>query len=87
MLQHKEEVFSKLMVKNNLEDKEQIIVSDGKLATIMQQQEDYEAHKLTEKDQQAITSTLTGKALLLIWSVVSLHHFLQSYTPQNLGVS
>ena len=34
-----------------------------------------------------MTSTLTGKALLLVWHVLSLHHFLQPYIPQNLGVA
>ena len=34
-----------------------------------------------------MTSTPTGKALLLVQSVLSLHHFLKSYIPQNLGVS
>ena len=64
-----------------------MIMSDGELATIMQQQDDDEASKFIEKEQRSITSNPTGTALLLVWSVSSLHHFLQSYTPQNLGVS
>ena len=40
-----------------------------------------------EKEQRAMTSTLTKKALLLVQCVLSLHHFLQSSIPQNLGVA
>ena len=38
-----------------------------------------------EKEQWAMTSTLKSRALLLVQRVLSLHHFLQSSTPQNLG--
>ena len=38
-----------------------------------------------EKEQRAMTSTPTGKALLLVQCVLPLHHFLQSSIPQNLG--
>ena len=64
-----------------------MIMRDGEIATIMQQQEEDEAHRLMEKEQQAMTSTLTGKALVIVWRVLSLHHFLQSSIPQNLGVA
>ena len=60
---------------------------DGKFATMMQQQEEDEAQKLMEKEQRAMSSTLTGKALFIIQRVLSLHHFLQSYITQNLGVA
>ena len=33
-----------------------------------------------------MSSTPTGKALVLVQHVLSLHHFLQSSVPQNLGV-
>ena len=75
------------MVKNNLEDKEQMIIRDNELATIMQQQEEDKDHKLMEKKQRAMTSNLTGKDLLLVWCVLYLHHFIQSSIPQNLGVA
>ena len=58
---------------------------DVELATIMQQQEEERARKLMEKEQQTMTSTLTGKALLLAQCVLSLHQFIQSSIPQNLG--
>ena len=35
---------------HNLEKKEQMIMRDGELATIMQHQEEDEAQKLTEKE-------------------------------------
>ena len=38
-----------MKVGNNLEEKEQMIVRDGELATIMQQQEEDEAQKLMKK--------------------------------------
>ena len=53
----------------------------------MEQQEEDEAHKSTEKEQQVITSTLTGKALLLVLNFLSLNQFLQSSISQNLGVA
>ena len=40
-----------------------------------------------EKEQRAMTSTPTEKALLLAQRVLSLHHFLQSSIPHNLGVA
>ena len=40
-----------------------------------------------EKEQQEMTSTQIGKALLLVWRVLYLHHFLQSSIPQNLGIA
>ena len=70
-----------------MEKKENMIMRDGKFATMMQQQEEDEAQKLMEKEQRVMSSTPTGKALLLIQRVLYLHHFLQSSIPQNLGVS
>ena len=64
-----------------------MIMRDGELATMMQQQEEDEALKLMEKYQRAMLSTPTGKALLLIQRVLSLRHFLQYSIPQNLGVA
>ena len=60
---------------------------DGEFATMIQQQEEDEAQKLTEKEQWAMTSTLTGKALLIVQCVLSLHHFLKFSIPQKLGVA
>ena len=39
-----------------------------------------------EKEQGAMLLKPTGKALLLVHHVLSLHHFLKSSVPQNLGV-
>ena len=64
-----------------------MIMRDGNFATIMQHQEEDEAQKLMEKEQRAMTSTQTAKALFLVQSVLSLHHFLRSFIPQNLGVA
>ena len=71
----------------NLEKKEQMIMRDGEFATMMQQKEEDEAQKLMEKEQLDISSTPTGKYLIIIQRVLSLHHFLQSSIPQNLGVA
>ena len=60
-----------------MDKKEQMIMRDDEFATMMQHQEEDEAHKLTEKEQRAMSSTPKGKALLLIQHVLSLHHFLQ----------
>ena len=70
----------------NLEKKENMIMRDGEFATMIQQQEEDEAQKLMEKEQRAMTSTPIKKALLLVQRVLSLHHFLQSSIPHNLGV-
>ena len=59
----------------NLEKKEHMIMRDGEFSTMMQQQEEDKVQKLMEKEQRAMTSTPTGKALILIQSVLSLHHF------------
>ena len=64
-----------------------MITRDGDFATMIQQQEEDEAQKFMEKEQRATTSTLTGKALLLVQRVLSLHHFLQSSIPHNSGVA
>ena len=58
---------------------------DAELTTIIKQQGEDEAQKSMEKKQQAITSSPTGKALLLVQCVPNLHHFFQSSIPQNLG--
>ena len=62
-----------------------MIMRDGELDTTVQQQEEGEAYKSTEKEQRDTKSTQKGKALLLFWRVLSLHHFLQDSIPQNLG--
>ena len=64
-----------------MEKKENIIMRDGYFATMMQQQEEDEAHKFMEKEQRAMISMLTVKALLFVQRALSLHHFLQCYTP------
>ena len=64
-----------------------MIMRDGEFSTMMQQQEEDEAQKSIEKEQRAMTSTPTCKALLLIHCFLSLHHFLQYFTPHNLGVA
>ena len=70
-----------------MEKKEHMITRDGEFATMMQQQEEDKANKYMEKEQWDMTSTRTGKALLLVRFVLSLHHFLQSSIPQNLGIA
>ena len=64
-----------------------MIVRDGELATITQQQEEDEAHKYTDKEQLEMTSTSIGKALIFVSHILSLQHFLQSFILQNLGVA
>ena len=59
---------------------------DGKISIMMQHQEEEKAQKSMEKEQRAMTSTPTRRDLLLVHRVLSLHHFLQSSVPQNLGV-
>ena len=61
-----------------------MITRDGEFATIMQHQEEDEAKKLTEKEQWAMTSAPTWKALLLLQRMFSWHHLIQSSIPQNL---
>ena len=62
-----------------------MIMRYGKCDTMMQHQEEDEAHKSMEKEQRAMTSTPTGEALVLVQRVLSLHHFIQSSIPKNLG--
>ena len=50
----------------NLENKEQMIMRDGEFATMMQHQEEGEVQKSMEKEKQFMTSTPTGKDLLLL---------------------
>ena len=70
-----------------MEKKENMIMRDGEFATMMQHQEEEEAQKLMEKEQRAAPSTPEEKDLLLIQSFLSLHHLIQSYIPQNLGIA
>ena len=56
---------------------------DGNFATMMQHKEEDEAHKSTEKEQRAMTSTPTGKALLLVQRVIYLHHFFSIKYPRT----
>ena len=72
---------------HNLENKKHMIMRDGDFTTIMQQQEEDEAQKSMEKEQRAMSSTPTGKALIFFQRVLYLHHFLQSSVTQNLGVA
>ena len=72
---------------HNLEKNEKMIIRDGEIPTMMQQKEEDEALKLMEKEQRAMTSTPTGKALVIVQRVLSLHHLIQFYIPQNLGVA
>ena len=53
---------------------------------MIQQPEEDEVQKSMEREQWAMSSTPTWKALLIIQRALSLHHFLQSSIPQNLGV-
>ena len=64
-----------------------MIMADEKFATIMKQQEEDEVQKLMEKEQRAMSSMPTGKALLPVQRFLSLHNFLQYYIPHNLGVA
>ena len=70
-----------------MDKKENTIMRYGKFSTMMQQQKEDEAQKLMDKEQRAMTSTPTGKALIIIQPVLYLHHFLQSSIPHKLGVS
>ena len=58
-----------------------MVMRDGEFSTMMQQQEEDEAQKSIEKEQWAMTSTPTGKALVLVQRVLSLHHFLKYSIP------
>ena len=49
---------------------------DGDFSTMMKHQEEDEAQKSIEKEQRAMTSTSTGKDLLIVHIVLSLHHLL-----------
>ena len=60
---------------------------DGELAAMMQQKEEYEARKSTDKEQLAMIATPTGEALLLVHRVLYLNLFFQSSMHQNLGVA
>ena len=55
----------------NIDKKENMIMRYGKFATIMQNQEEDKAQKSIEREQWAMSSTPTGKYLLLIYSVLS----------------
>ena len=69
-----------------MEEKEQLIMKDGELATMMKHQEEDETQKLMEKEQQAMTSTQIRRALLIVQHVLSLHHLIKSYITHNLCV-
>ena len=77
----------KLTVENNMEKKEQMIMRYGNLAAIMQHREEGEAYKFMDKEQRAMKLTPTGNTLLLVCNFLSLHQFLQSSIPQNLGLA
>ena len=64
-----------------------MIIKEDHFATMIQQQEKEEAQKSMEKEHQAMSSTPTGKSLLIIHRFLSVHHFLQSSIPQDLGVA
>ena len=64
-----------------------MIMRDGEFATMIQHQEEDEEQKLMGKEQRAMSPMPTGKALLLVQCVLSLHHFLKYSIPQNLGVA
>ena len=70
---------------HSMEDKEHMITRDGELTNIIQQQEEDEAQKLVEKEQQAMESTPTSRDLIIVQSVLSLHHFIQFSILQKLG--
>ena len=42
-----------------------MIMRDDELSNILQQQDEYEAYKLMDKEQRSMKSTTTDKALLL----------------------
>ena len=70
-----------------MEKKEHMIMRDGEFSTMIQHQEEDEVHKLMEKEQRSMTTMTTGKTFLLVHHLLSLHHFLKSSIPQNLGVA
>ena len=53
-----------------MEEKEQIIMRDGEIATMIQQQEEDEAKKYMDKEQRALTSTPTRRALVLVQHIL-----------------
>ena len=53
----------------------------------MQRKEEDKARKLMEKEQRSMTSTPTGKALILVQRVLSVQHFIQYFVPHTLGVA
>ena len=65
----------------NLDKKEQTIMRDCEFFTMLQQHEEDEAQKSTEKEQRAMTSMPTGKALLLVQRVLSLYHLFSLSYP------
>ena len=71
----------------NLNNKEHMNMRDGKFDTMMQHQEEDKKQKSMEKEQRAMKSMPTRRALILIQHVLSLHHFLKSSIPQKLGVA
>ena len=59
-----------------MEKKEQIIMRDSKFPTMMQQQEEDEVQKLTEKEHRDMASKPAGEALLLAHHVLSFHYLI-----------
>ena len=70
-----------------MDNKEHMIMRDGEFSTMMQQQEEDKSQKWMEKEHRSMTSTHTGKSLLIFQRVLSLHRFIMSSIPQNLGVA
>ena len=68
---------------HNLEKKEHMIMRDGEFSTMIQQQEEDEALKSMQKEHQAMSSTPTGKALVLVQRDLSLHHFFSLPYPRT----
>ena len=67
----------------NLEYKEQMITRYGDLATMMQQQEEFEAQKNLEKEQWAMTSTPTRRALIIVQHVLPCSIFFSLPYPRT----
>ena len=72
---------------HHVDKNDKMMIRDGEIPTMLQQKEEDVALKLMEKEQRAMTSTPTGKALVIVQHVISLHHFIQFSIPQNLGVA
>ena len=71
---------------DEVQNLEKMIMRGGEFSTMVQQQEEDEAQKSMEKEQRDVSSMPTVKALVIVKSVLALHHFIQSSITQNLGV-